>query len=337
MASAPSLNADASTTPAEVSAMAGDAPGPIPNLLFICSSGHSGSTLLEMFLAGHPEMTAVGELHNLSHQIAIGRPCSCGVLPRNCGRWQAVAEAIRARTGVDVFERPFAFRVSRERPRNLLELGLRNWNRSLYYAHFQGGLLSRLGLPRLAVGGRALAANTDLVSSIVRRLAGARILIDSSKDYVRTRERYSSAPFGTVKVIYLCRDGRGVVWSARKHHRATVWYSAKEWAKSQRRFRAMLRGIRAEDRLDLRYEDLCADPERSLRRVCAWLGLPYSEAMPQLSPPEHHTIAGNKIRLRRAMRVRVDEAWRRKLTAGQLRVFDLIAGTENQRLGYPRL
>jgi hypothetical protein len=330
------LNADASTAPAEVSAMAGDAAGPSPNLLFICSSGHSGSTLLEMFLAGHPEMTAVGELHNLSHQIAIGRPCSCGVLPRSCARWQAVAEEIRSRTSVDVFERPFAFRVSRERPRNLFELGVRNWNRSLYYAHFQGGLLSRLGLTRLAVGGRALAANTDLVSTTVRRLTGARILIDSSKDYVRARERYASAPCGTVKVVYLCRDGRGVVWSGWKHHRASVWYGAKEWAKSQRRIRAMLRGVRAEDRMDLRYEDLCADPERSLRRLCDWLRLPYSEAMLRLTPPEHHTIAGNKIRLQRAMSVRVDEAWSRKLTGGQLRIFDLIAGSENRRLGYPR-
>jgi hypothetical protein len=336
LASAPSVNADGSTTPVEPPEGAAVATGTDVRLLFIAGSGHSGSTLLEMFLAGHPEMAAVGELHNLSHQIAIGRPCSCGVLPTQCGRWRAVADEIRARSGVDLFERPFAFRVSRERPRNLLELAIRNWNRALYYAHFRGGLPSRFGLPRLAFGGGTLAANTELVSSIVRRLAGARILIDSSKDYVRVRERYSPAAPGSVKVVYLCRDGRGVVWSDRKHHGASVWHAAKEWAKSQRRFRAMLRGVRAEDRLDLRYEDLCADAEGSLRRVCAWLGLPFAKVMLELSPREHHTIAGNKIRLQRAMNVRVDEAWRRKLSAGQLRVFDLIAGAENRRLGYPR-
>lgn len=309
-------------------------PGKGPNLLFVCSSGHSGSTLLEMFLAGHPQMVAVGELHNFSHQLAIGRPCSCGVLPRQCPRWQAVAEAIRSRCGVDVFARPYDFRVSRERPCNLLEATLRNWNRGLYYLHFRGGLPARLGLPRLAVGGGRLAANTQLLSSIVRELSGARILIDSSKDYVRMRERHQTAAPGRVKVVYLHRDGRGVVWSSRRSPGYSIPRGAREWAKTQARIRRLLAGVRPEDRIQVRYEDLCSDPRNALQRICVLLGLEFSERMLELTPSEHHTIAGNKIRLQRAMEVRIDETWRRKLTPRHLRIFELIAGRENRRLGY---
>src|SRR5262245_24189810 len=181
------------------------------NLVFICASGHSGSTLLEMLLAGHPEVTAVGELQNLGHQLTIGRPCSCGSLPAECGRWKAVADAIRSRTGVDLFARPFDFRVSRDRPRNPLEWSIRHWNRALLYLHFSSPRLERLALPRLALGRGELAANTELISQVLRDVAGARILVDSSKDYVRMRERYAAAA-GRTRVIYLYRDGRGVAW-----------------------------------------------------------------------------------------------------------------------------
>jgi len=348
VARAPSLNADASATGCETSGPREAPCHPEARLLYICGPGHSGSTLLEMFLAGHPEIAALGELHNLNHQIAVGRPCSCGAPLKSCGRWQAGACAIRARTGDEIFERPFAFRLSRERPRDLRERAVRNWNRAVHYASFRWGALGRLGLRRVVVGGPALAANTALVDSAVRALSGARILVDSSKDCVRMRERYSAEPAGRVKVLNLCRDGRGVVWSAHKYYgRGTdsrwlryygrsMWNGSRQWAKTQRRIRAMLRGVRAEDRMDLRYEDLCAEPEGVLRRVCIWLGLPFSNAMLRLDPPEHHAVAGNRIRFQRAMPVRLDEEWRTRLTPGQLRLFDLIAGAENRRLGYPR-
>jgi hypothetical protein len=245
-----------------------------------------------------------------------------------------VAEAIRSRTGVDLFSRPFAFRVSRERPRNPLEWAVRGWNRALHYLHFGSPLLARLGLPRLALGGRTAAANTELISQVWRGIAGARILVDSSKDYVRMRERYSAAAPGRTKVVYLFRDGRGVAWSAVKHARAPIAQAARDWAKTQRRIGVMLRGVRPEDRREVRYEELCADPRGVLRPLCAWLGLEYTDALLELAPREHHTIAGNKIRLQRGMAVVADEAWRRKLSPAQLRVFERIAGAENRRLGY---
>jgi hypothetical protein len=303
------------------------------DLVFICGSGHSGSTLLEMMLAGHPEVTAAGELQNLGHQLSIGRPCSCGCLPAQCRRWQAVAAAIRARCGVDIFESPFALRVSRERPRNPLESAIRRWSRLLHYVHYRSPLLGRLSLPRLAPGSQRLAANTQLVSQILREVSGARILVDSSKDYIRMRERYSAAPERT-RVIYLFRDGRGVAWSSFKHARTPIARGARDWAKSQRRTRAMLAGVRPEDRRDVRYEELCADPAAVLRPLCAWLGLEYSDALVALAPREHHTIAGNKIRLQREMAVVADVVWRRKLTAAQLAAFEQVAGRENRRLGY---
>jgi hypothetical protein len=308
--------------------------GRTPTDLFVCSAGHSGSTLLEMLLAGHPEMVAIGELHNLSHQLRVGRPCSCGAVPARCPRWQAVAAAIHARRGIDVFQRPLEFRVSRERPRTYKERWARLWNRALYYGHFHDGLLARLGLPRLALGGEALAANTALVVEVVRELTGARIVIDSSKDYVRMRERYDPLPRGSVKVVYLQRDGRGPVASALRMG-IGIEEASRNWVRTQRRIRKMLGGVRPEDWTSLRYESLCADPEGALRRLCVLLGVEYAPAMLALSPREHHTIAGNRIRLRRGMAITLDERWRRTLSRAQQATFERIAGAENRRQGYP--
>ncbi len=309
---------------------------PSADYVYICGSGHSGSTLLEMFLAGHPEMAAVGELHNLSFQIAHGRVCSCGALPRECSHWQAVAAVIRQYRWIDIFTRPHEFLISRERPRNAVERGRREWNRALSYVTCLHPILKSTGLQHLMVQRGEMEANRVLLTDAIRTLTGAAVLVDSSKDYVRMREIYDRAERGRVKVVYLFRDGRGCLWSSLKRGGVSARTAATQWAKNQRRTRAMLRGVRVGDRLDVRYEDLCGQPEHVLRGVCSLVGVAYHPAMLDLAPTEHHTIAGNRIRVDRRLAVRVDDAWRERLTAAQLAEFERVAGRENRKLGYPR-
>lgn len=290
--------------------------------------------MLEMLLAGHPEMVAVGELQNLSHQIAIGRVCSCGALPKECHRWQAINEVVKHRLGVDIFETPAAFRVSRERPHSAWDHAVRLWNRSWYYLHFRRPWLTRLGLHHFVLGRRRMCDNYALVASTVRDLSGAPTVIDSSKDYVRMREIHDSVHAGKAKIIYLCRDGRGCVWSAVKRQKNTVAGESRDWAKNQIRTRNMLTGVSADNQILLRYEDLCIDVEGTMRRLCEFIGMPFDERMLDLAPSEHHTIAGNQIRVQRRMEIRSDDAWRKNLSANDLHTFDRIAGAENRRLGY---
>jgi hypothetical protein len=299
--------------------------------IYICSSGHSGSTLLEMFLAGHPEMTAVGELVNLNAQMVRERVCSCGVLPMECPRWIAVRDGIRERCGADIFTSPWSFPVSLERPQNHMESALRLWARFWNYLAFAGNLPV---LGRLAAGADQLIRNTHVVIDLVRRLAGTRIVVDSSKDYLRMRELYASFAPGEMKVIYLTRDGRGCLWSSLKRNMADVPSFAREWATNQRRTLTMLRSVRRQDQYRLHYEALCIDPETTLRKLCRFFGVDFDPAMLALSPDEHHTIAGNRIRTSRGMTVRVDTSWQENLTAAQLVTFDRIAGEVNRQLGY---
>src|SRR5262249_14184799 len=98
-----------------------------------------------------------------------------------------------------------------------------------------------------------------------------------------TNIRYAKeldAYFGEPKYIYLYRDGRDVTLS---FTRAVIgdkhpFVIAHKWAELQRlclnhREHAPQRGF------SLCYEELTADPETVLRRLCAFLGIVYRDAM----------------------------------------------------------
>ena len=72
-----------------------------PRVVYVTSRGHSGSTLTEMLLAGHPQLVALGELRQLGTERQ--EPCRCGggELP-SCWYWQRVDELLVQRLGLGV-------------------------------------------------------------------------------------------------------------------------------------------------------------------------------------------------------------------------------------------
>jgi hypothetical protein len=69
-----------------------------PRIVFISSSGHSGSTLLDMLISSHPDVVSVGEVVRFSS--APNSRCACGQKAWECPFWLAVDEVIRGRTGL---------------------------------------------------------------------------------------------------------------------------------------------------------------------------------------------------------------------------------------------
>jgi hypothetical protein len=69
-------------------------------VLYIASSGHSGSTLLEVMLGNHPAINSVGEVHRLSI-FPYSRLCACGSVIAQCPYWNDIAAAVAQRLGAD--------------------------------------------------------------------------------------------------------------------------------------------------------------------------------------------------------------------------------------------
>ncbi len=150
--------------------------------------------------------------------------------------------------------------------------------------------------------------------------------------------------FPGAQFVHIVRDGRdaGLSFMAMKRKPrfnlgrprrlaefACAWRFEIEGAQ---RFGARLGGARY---LELRYEDLVAEPEARLREVCGFLGLEFEPA--QLEYHRDVDPAWLQDHPRLAEPPRADlRRWRDELSPGDQELFEAIAGGLLGRLGYER-
>lgn len=293
----------------------------------IVSAGHSGSTLLNLMLGGHPEAVAVGEITHLPKNLALNTPCQCGAPVRECVFWQDVLR----RLPIDMSTNPYA-----------LETGLIDAARVIDHSHATSayklrwkaihtlvgaGLLTGIDL-RVPVFERSIT-HTQMLFDAIRETSGCPLVVDSSKSYLKTLGLYRRAP-ETTRLIVLCRDGRGVMWSEMKRG-MTRSKALASWKKFYARTLRLLRNVDPAHVAYVRYEDLTHDPEGELGRLAAFLGLRLDPGMLRLDSKVHHLTNGNDMRLRDGTVRPTDFSWRR-MPQEHLSYFERRAGYFNDRL-----
>lgn len=306
--------------------------GPVP-VVYIAGAGRSGSTVLNVILGSHPCIEGVGELTNLVEQgWDQAHYCSCGERVPSCSFWKEVRREWAARLGGDEdLERYSAlqhrFEPLRRRPWAALSGGFRT-------AAFDD-----------------FSRRTAALFAAIRTVSGKPVVADSSKNPLRALA-LEQMPGIDLRVVHLVRDGRGVAQSLKRSYGKDVrqgiqrdmpgrpvWRSALFWLLVNRLADRLRRTVAPERSLLLRYEDLTADPGEALRRVGDVVGLdvlPLIEALAgEEALPTGHVVAGNRLRMARAVRLRLDEEWRRSLSARDQRIFSRIAGADLRRYGYP--
>ena len=268
---------------------------------FIVARGRSGTTLLRAILDSHPDLAIPGESHF------------------------AVSLAMRR----SEFERGGAFDVE-----TFVRVLLRHWG------------FRRWEIPEDQV--RAAFAETppaDVAAAL--RLAFA--VYASS----RGKPRYGDKTPGFVlhvkllaelfpesRFVHLIRDGRNVALSYldTDFGVATLTDAAIFWDRFVREGREAGRALAPGRYLEVRYEDLIADLERTIRRVCQHIDLPFDPSMLRyferagdldgLSHEEHHrNILLPPTRLR---------DWRDQMTPADVALFEALAGDLLTDLGYER-
>jgi hypothetical protein len=82
------------------------------------------------------------------------------------------------------------------------------------------------------------------------------------------------------KYIYLYRDGRDVAHSVmRMGWAGNVYVAADRWLAAETEWDALRTALHPDRWIELRYENLVADARAELQRVCAFLGVEYSDKM----------------------------------------------------------
>lgn len=274
-------------------------------VIFICGSGRSGTTILSRAIGQMPGYVAVGEVRQVwRERLGQNRLCGCGAPFLECPFWEKVGDA--AFGGWSQVDRDDAETM----------LGSLNWM----------GALRRLrpgSTPSEMLPARTASLLASLYEGISTAADGATV-VDTSKG-PPYGVALSTVPGIDLRAVHIIRDSRGIAYSwakevpapyslgraARTHKLAAV--SAARWIVHNVVMETLTRHGR---HARVGYESFVADPRGELVRVMRDLGETIdANALDfvgdgTLRLGVDHTVAGNPNRLSTGdIPLRLDAAW----------------------------
>lgn len=303
-----------------------------PKLIYILSPSFSGSTLLTMVLAQHPRVATIGELKG----TAMGRLeeyyCSCGKQIEQCDFWRQLTTSL-AGEGLDFSLANFGTHFGAVTP-------IRH---RILAAQIRGAWFERLRklaiqlVPGLKKEFQRLLQQNYRAMRRICELQNGEFFLDASKDPQRLLYFNESGKFD-LYVIQMCRDGRAQCNSRREKRLEPVEFTGAvtEWLSTIRQMNYVVSKFSQGRVLTFKYEEFCLDPNRIIDQICHWLNIDQLEvnwSSIDLKCSQHH-IVGNRMRTRDRIVIKLDEAWRDKVTEEELTEFERLAGHVNRALGY---
>lgn len=298
-------------------------------LIYVAGTGRSGSTLLGNALGSLPGALSVGEVKlGLRRGLVDGGFCGCRAQVRNCPVW---GPALTATFGAipspaeaaDLDQRLSALVRTRQVPRWVAGTDLPEIR---FFADLFGRLLAH-----------------------VAEVSGATTLIDSSK-LPAYGALLTRSPDLDVRTVHLVRDPRAVAWSWQRSaasqqvagfeepmERFSPTKSSLMWLESSSSVAAL--AARSQRRAHrVRYEDLVADPARTISNAARFAGLDPDVSFVQdgsvdLSP--NHAIAGNPNRVRTGpVQLQADNEWAAQMSPAQRRLVSAVTFPRRGAHGY---
>ena len=119
-----------------------------------------------------------------------------------------------------------------------------------------------------------LAIIEDLLAQVAARKDGVRsINVHQPIDHVLRIMPHA-------RIVKLQRDPRDVARSSVEiGFVGNSYHGVSQWIETERAWDRVKPGLSPDRYIELRFEDLVADPEAALKRVCAFMGVPYDDAM----------------------------------------------------------
>jgi hypothetical protein len=293
----------------------------------------SGTTLLGEVLGQVPGLAFGGEFRWLWDQSASAGACGCGSPVPECPVWsQVLAETAELRPGEEYLPataRLMAAAVGRKH----------TWERTV-------GMLLNAQVKRAdpAVAGqygqRLVATYSSFLSQV-----GQEWVVDSSSE-PSDAALLSGLASVDLRVVHLVRDPRGVVYSHQRAESPALWsspdlrsaYVAGAWLTSNVMARLVLRRLGPARSMQVRYEDLLADPAGTLDRVLALVGAELPDGLitdGRVKLGVTHSAAGNPRRFRTGeVELVEDLSWQTGLSPPQQRLIQVLCVPLMRAYGY---
>ena len=159
------------------------------------------------------------------------------------------------------------------------------------------------------------------------------LFVDAQKDPGRVRF-LSAINEIDLYVIHLVRDARAGASSYMKHNpRNDAARGARRWRNANLTSDYVSRHVPESRWMLLRYDELCADHPSVIDRIADFTGVERATIPDDFYSVEHH-IVGNQMRLGAAEGIRLDQSWRKRLTAEQIGTIKRVAGATNRKFGF---
>jgi hypothetical protein len=300
-------------------------------VVYILGGPRSGSTLLGILLAQQTASTHAGELNMLAER-AWFRPeyCSCGALGTECQFWTAVRAELSVVIGKDDIPGLFVLQKRFDKLKYLPQIFVTRGYSSPAFDDYANRMWATF--------------------SSISKISGHPVVIDSSKSPARALA-LRKVLGERVGFVHLVRDPRAVAWSQMKTYkkdlrgginrdmpaRHPLW-AASRWllinALSDR-----IGKLTKGRYLQVRYEDLMACPMETLTRISQYLGLPWAEISAHvdvMAPEASHIIAGNRLRMSKAIKLAPDFEWQEKMPVAIQNHIWYAAGWRAKYYGYEK-
>lgn len=267
----------------------------------ICGVGRSGTSLLQSMLNAHPGLCFPPETHVFRRYVAP---------PATRRRWERLGAA--------------AFEAVLQRDEDF----------------------ARAGVPARELlrpeSGRGLDT-----ARVFRRLL-ARVAAREGKVRVGDKDPRSleelaawKREFPRARIVHVVRDPRDVLLSRTK----AAWSAARPWwahilicREQLRRGRARGRRMFGEAYLEVRYEELLAEPRATLERVCAHVGIDFDEGMLDFGDAARKLVDARELAWKKEtlgpLLAGNTEKWRTGLSPFQVRLTERVALESFRDLGY---
>jgi hypothetical protein len=278
--------------------------------VFIVGCARSGTTLLQRIVDAHPQIAITPELHWITDHFRQRK----WLAPEGRVTRAQVAKMVQNQKRFSQLE------FSREEFEGLLDS-----DEPVPYRTFLGGIFALYG-----------------------KHQGKQLVGNKTPAYVR-RIRSLHALWPQAKFVHLIRDGRDVGLSVLNWHHAdrtagrySTWAEdpvstvALWWKCKVRLGREGGQPLGPDLYYEMRYEALVAQPADACTKLCAFLGVPYDEAMLRFHEGRTRTEPG--LDAKEAWRPITPglRDWRAQMPAEEVERFEAAAGDLLDELGYAR-
>ncbi|MGB0383483.1 MAG: sulfotransferase [Ardenticatenaceae bacterium] len=282
-------------------------------LIYIACLGHSGSTLLGLILGAHSSIVYGGEFKKFNNYILQDYVrkddgiCTCGSFSNDCTYWRAV----RGRLEVAIEDRPIDLTTHRPKHRKTKRCPVCQQSQTACNTRFEHN-------------------NVALIDAM-RHAANKEIVCDSSRSLSRCMALLN-CPQLDVTVVHLVRDGRAVAYS-KKLKGDDYFHRLQKWGKNNIAYGNLMK-LANDHYLQIRYEELADDPRRTVAKVLDHVGLTFEEQQLAFGAYPHHTLGGNRLRLRGAEPIQKDTRYMKNISLYEWWVGSLMAWRHLKTFGY---